>query len=85
MLPDTVENISIREDPDIKVRSEDLMESSNLLIPEESVRHPHLAGIRQGQVPDTLCNNNSTVVLLGQVVQLSRHKRELIVLPEVNS
>ena len=68
MLPDTVENISIREDPDIKVRSEDLMESSNLLIPEESVRHPHLAGIRQGQVPDTLCNNNSTVVLLGQVV-----------------
>ena len=54
MLPDTVENISIREDPDIKVRSEDLMESSNLLIPEESVRHPHLAGICQGQVADTL-------------------------------
>ena len=40
--PDAVENISHRKDPDIQVRLNNPMELYILLIPEESVWHPHL-------------------------------------------
>ena len=53
-LPDTVEHVSPREDPDIKVWCQDFMESSNFLISKESVRHPHFAGISHCQVTDLI-------------------------------
>ena len=50
--PDTVENIPIWVDSDVEVGGEDVVELSDLLVPEESVRHPDLAGIRDGEVGD---------------------------------
>ena len=50
--PDAVEDVSVREDPDVEVGGEDLVEPRHLLVPEEGVRHPHLACICHGQVPD---------------------------------
>ena len=32
------------------------MELTDLLVPEECVRHPDLADVREGQVFDLLCN-----------------------------
>ena len=32
------------------------MELSDLLVPEESVWHPDLADVRQGEILDLLCN-----------------------------
>ena len=52
VLCQPVDNISIRKDTNIQIRSEDLVEATNLLISKESVRHPHLAGVCYGQVPD---------------------------------
>ena len=48
--PDAVEHVSIRIDTDVEVGSEDLVKPPNLLVSEESVRHPHLASIGHGQV-----------------------------------
>ena len=50
--PDAVQHISIRINSDIKVWGEYLVKAPNLLISEESVWHPHFAGICHGQVPD---------------------------------
>ena len=44
---DAVENISVREDSNVEVRSEDVVKCSNLFISEERVGHPNFAGIRQ--------------------------------------
>ena len=49
-LPDAVENITIRIDPDIQVGSEDVVKGSNFLISEEGIRHPHFAGICQCEI-----------------------------------
>ena len=49
---DAVENITIREDTDIEVGCQDVVEGSNLLISEERIWHPNFAGIRQGQIFD---------------------------------
>ena len=49
-LPDAVENITIRIDPNIQVGSEDVVKGSNFLISEEGIRHPHFAGICQGEI-----------------------------------
>ena len=54
--PDTVENIPIWVDSDVEVGGEDVVELSDLLVPEESVRHPDLADIRQSQVFDFICD-----------------------------
>ena len=56
LLPDAVENIPIRVDPDVEVGGEDVVEGSNLLVPEERVRHPHLTSVSQSQVFDPLWN-----------------------------
>lgn len=48
--PDAVENISVREDPDIDIVDEDGVEVSGLLIAEESIGHPDLVRIGQGQI-----------------------------------
>ena len=54
--PDAVEDVAVWEDPDVEVGGEDVVELPDLLVPEEGVRHPHLARISQGQVADPLCN-----------------------------
>ena len=40
--PDAVQDITVREDPHIKVGLNDIMELPVLLIPEKRVRHPDL-------------------------------------------
>ena len=50
--PDAVEDVPVREDPDVEVGGEDVVELPDLLVPEEGVRHPHLARVSQGQVAD---------------------------------
>ena len=52
--PDTVQHVAVWVDADVKVWSKDGVESADFFIPEESVRHPDLAGVRQGQVLDLL-------------------------------
>ena len=52
--PDAEKHVAIRKDPDVEVWCENVVESSDLLVSEESVRHPHLARVRQGQVLDPL-------------------------------
>ena len=52
--PDAVQHVPVGIDPDVKVGREDLVEPADLLVPEEGVRHPHLAGVRHGQVFDPL-------------------------------
>ena len=54
MKPDAVEDITIWIHPDVQVGSQDVVEGSYFLIPEESIRHPDLAGVREGQVADPL-------------------------------
>ena len=56
--PDAVEDVAVWEDPDVEVGGEDVVELPDLLVPEEGVRHPHLARVSQGQVADPLCNIN---------------------------
>jgi hypothetical protein len=51
-IPDTVENIAVGEDSYVDVWNEDIMEPSLFFVPEESVRHPHLLGIRHSEVLD---------------------------------
>ena len=52
---DTVENVAVRVDSDVEVGRQNVVELANLLVPEESVRHPDLADVGQGQVFDFIC------------------------------
>ena len=52
--PDAVENITIREDSYIQVRSKNIVEPSYLFIPEKSVRHPHFSYICHCEVLDLI-------------------------------
>ena len=54
LIPDAVENITIRVDPDVEVGGEDVVEGPDLLVPEESVRHPDFAWVGDGQVGDLI-------------------------------
>ena len=40
--PDAVEDVAIREDPDVDIVDEDVVEVAALLVAEEGVRHPDL-------------------------------------------
>lgn len=40
--PNAVENVAIREDSDVEVGLNDVMEPALLLVPEEGVGHPNL-------------------------------------------
>ena len=51
--PYAVENISAREDSDVQVRSQNVVESTNYLISDKSVGHPHITGICDGLVTDS--------------------------------
>ena len=53
---DAVEDVPVGVDSDVEVGGEDVVELPDLLVPEEGVRHPHLARVSQGQVADPLCN-----------------------------
>ena len=52
--PDAVEDVTVREDPDVEVGGEDLVEPRHLLVPEEGVRHPDLARVSEGEVADLI-------------------------------
>ena len=52
--PDAVEDVTVREDSDVEVGGEDLVEPRHLLVPEEGVRHPDLARVSEGEVADLL-------------------------------
>ena len=52
--PDAEKHIAIRKDPDVEVRCENVVESSDLLVSEESIGHPHFRRVRQSQVLDPL-------------------------------
>ena len=52
--PDTVENITIGKDSDVEVGGENCVKPTDFLVPEESVRHPHFAGVRDGEVRDLI-------------------------------
>ena len=47
---DAVEDIAVREDPDVDIVDEDVVEVARLLVPEEGVRHPDLLGVGEGEV-----------------------------------
>ena len=51
---DAVEDVAVGEDSDVEVGGEDVVELPDLLVPEEGIRHPHLARVSQGQVLDPL-------------------------------
>jgi hypothetical protein len=40
--PDAVEDVAVREDPDVQVGLDNVVELALLLVPEEGVWHPHL-------------------------------------------
>ena len=44
---DAVEDVTVRVDPDVEVRGQDVVEVADLLVPEECVGHPNLARVRQ--------------------------------------
>ena len=50
--PDAVEDVAVWEDPDVEVGGEDVVELSDLLVPEERVWHPDLAYVGERQVFD---------------------------------
>ena len=54
--PDAVEDVTIGEDSDVQVGLYNVMKLTILLISEESVWHPDLADVRQGEILDLLCN-----------------------------
>ena len=43
---DAVEDVAIGVNPDVEVGGQDVVEIADLLVPEESVRHPDLARVR---------------------------------------
>ena len=52
-FPDAVEDVAIREDSDVDIINEDVVEVPGLLVPEESVRHPDLLRVSESQVLHT--------------------------------
>ena len=48
--PDTVEDVAIREDPDVDIVDEDVVKVASLLVSEECVWHPNLLWVSQGEI-----------------------------------
>ncbi len=61
--PDAVEDVSVGEDPDVEIGLEDVVEATNLLIPEKRVGHPHLGGVCHRQVSNLIWKNEHFPVL----------------------
>ena len=54
--PDAVQHVSIWEDSNVQIGSQNVVKTSNLLISKESVGHPDFGRIDQCQVFDVICN-----------------------------
>lgn len=54
-LPNTVEDVSIGKDSNVYIGHENIVKPSFLLVPEESIWHPHFTSIRHGEVFDLGC------------------------------
>ena len=54
--PDAVEDGAVREDADVEVGLQNCVEGTNLLVSEESVRHPDFTRISHRQIPNTIYN-----------------------------
>ena len=50
--PDAVEDVAVGKHPDIEVGGQDIVEIADLLVPEEGVRHPDFARLRDCQILD---------------------------------
>ena len=50
--PDTEEDRAVSVQPDVEVGNKNIVHGAAPLVPEESVRHPDLAGVRNGEVGD---------------------------------
>ncbi len=55
ILPDAVQNVPVGKHPDVQVWLYDVVELPVLLVAEEGVGHPDLAGVSQGQVLHLAC------------------------------
>ena len=51
---DAEEDRPVSVEPDVEVWYENIVHGSSPLVPEESVRHPDLAGVRDGEVGDLI-------------------------------
>lgn len=58
--PDTVEDGAVREDADVDIGHDDVVEVALLLVGEEQVRHPYPGGVRQSQVLYLSCKRRTT-------------------------
>lgn len=52
--PDAVEHVTIGKYPDVEIRSQDIVKTTDLLISKESVWHPDFCGIDQCQILDLI-------------------------------
>ena len=68
LIPDAVENITVRIDPDVEVGGEDVVEGTDLLVPEESVGHPDLAGVGHRQILDLPWNTAEIKKIINQII-----------------
>lgn len=85
-IPDTIKNIPIRENSNVKVWLNDVMELAVLLISEKCIRHPHFSGICHCQVFDAAwkfrnksveksLNGNREAFSIGNIIT-SKHKKD---------
>lgn len=49
-IPNAVQDVAIREDPDVNIWDDDVVEVSLSLVGKEEIRHPDFLGIREGEV-----------------------------------
>ena len=52
---DAEQNRPVSVQPDVEVGNENVVHGAPPLVPEESVRHPDLAGVGDGEVGDLVC------------------------------
>ena len=60
--PDAVEDGAVREDADVEVGLQNCVEGTNLLVSEESVRHPDFTRVCHRQIPNTIYNEEEYTV-----------------------
>ena len=56
ILPDTVKNIAVGKNTNVHVGHQNVVKTAFFLITEKRVWHPHLLGVRHGEVLDFFCN-----------------------------
>ena len=63
-LPDAVQNTSIRENSDVDVGNEDVVEATLLLVAKERVWHPHFCWVGQCEVVQFSCTDENNLIML---------------------